>query len=78
MLVCLDLHYFLSVCFLLLRCLTDVCVCVYFSVDSDEVKKLSTALNALYNDKVKSKQTKSKKGKKGASLKVEVSDSWWF
>ena len=32
-----------------------------FPVDSDDVKKVSTALNALYNDKVKSKQGKSLK-----------------
>ncbi|XP_043247211.1 eukaryotic translation initiation factor 3 subunit J-like [Amphibalanus amphitrite] len=47
----------------------DLC----WNMDSDEVKKVSTALNALYNDKVKSKQGKSKKSKKGASLKVEKS-----
>lgn len=38
------------------------------------MKKVSTSLNALYNEKVKSKQSKSKKGKKGASIKVEVSN----
>lgn len=45
----------------------DLC----WNLDSDDVKKVSTSLNALYNDKVKSKQGKSKKGKKGASVKVE-------
>lgn len=47
----------------------DVC----WNLDSDDVKKVSTSLNALYNDKVKSKQGKSKKGKKGATLKMEKS-----
>lgn len=46
----------------------DLC----WNLDSDDVKKVSASLNALYNEKVKSKQGKSKK-KKGASIKVEKS-----
>jgi len=46
----------------------DLC----WNLDSDDVKKVSTSLNALYNDKVKSKQGKSKK-KKGVSVKMEKS-----
>lgn len=58
-----DPNYFL----IIEKLFRDLCV----PLESDELKKLSTTVNALYNEKIKAKAKPKKKGAKGLAVKVE-------